>query len=79
MATEVLGIIFGKYKGSTRDLNAGGLSCENSYMPHGGASSRLFLAPKDTENRARDIRDLASCYNQKLGDGNGRHRYPWSV
>jgi len=35
MATELLGIIFGQYKGSTREFGAGGLSCENSFMPHG--------------------------------------------
>jgi homogentisate 1,2-dioxygenase len=35
MATEMLGMIYGEYKGSVRELGPGHLSCENSYMPHG--------------------------------------------
>ncbi|RDW60581.1 putative homogentisate 1,2-dioxygenase-2 [Coleophoma cylindrospora] len=35
MATEIGGLIYGKYRGSVKDLTPGGLSCENSYMPHG--------------------------------------------
>lgn len=42
MATEVMGIIYGPYGGSSRDLQAGGLSYQSSYMPHGGASRRLL-------------------------------------
>lgn len=33
--TEVLGMIYGEYHGSVRDVQAGCLSVENSYMPHG--------------------------------------------
>lgn len=36
MATEVMGIVRGRYGGSSRDLRAGGLSYQSSYMPHGG-------------------------------------------
>lgn len=35
MATEIGGLIYGKYGGSSRQQVAGGLSFENSYMPHG--------------------------------------------
>ncbi|KUJ10415.1 putative homogentisate 1,2-dioxygenase [Mollisia scopiformis] len=35
MATEIGGLIYGKYRGSVKDMVPGGLSCENSYMPHG--------------------------------------------
>jgi homogentisate 1,2-dioxygenase len=36
MSTEMLGMIYGEYHGSVRDVQEGCLSCENSYMPHGG-------------------------------------------
>ncbi|ROV98775.1 hypothetical protein VMCG_06785 [Cytospora schulzeri] len=35
MATELVGIIKGEYHGSVRKLEAGGLSFEQGYMPHG--------------------------------------------
>ncbi|PSR82506.1 putative homogentisate 1,2-dioxygenase [Coniella lustricola] len=35
MAAEILGVIKGKYAGSVRKLEAGGLSVEQAYMPHG--------------------------------------------
>lgn len=35
MATELVGIVKGKYGGSVRKLEAGGLSFEQGYMPHG--------------------------------------------
>ncbi|KAI8166096.1 Homogentisate 1,2-dioxygenase [Colletotrichum sp. SAR 10_70] len=35
MATEVVGIVYGDYKGTSRNLEAGGLSFQSSYMPHG--------------------------------------------
>ncbi|KAK4184577.1 putative homogentisate 1,2-dioxygenase [Podospora australis] len=35
MATELCGVIRGQYNGSVRPLEAGGLSFEASYMPHG--------------------------------------------
>jgi homogentisate 1,2-dioxygenase len=36
MATEILGIVYGDYKGTSRNLAPGGLSFQPSYMPHGG-------------------------------------------
>lgn len=36
MATELLGLIYGKYAGSAKRLEPGGLGFENSYSPHGG-------------------------------------------
>lgn len=44
MATEMLGMIYGKYKGSVRELGPGHLSCENSYMPHGEAYDSWRIA-----------------------------------
>ncbi|KAH8680910.1 homogentisate 1,2-dioxygenase [Xylariales sp. PMI_506] len=35
MAAEVMGILYGPYGGSSRDLRAGGLSYQSSYTPHG--------------------------------------------
>lgn len=35
MSTEVMGLIYGKYGGSSHVLDGGGLSYEASYMPHG--------------------------------------------
>ncbi|KAI0022680.1 homogentisate 1,2-dioxygenase [Xylariomycetidae sp. FL0641] len=35
MASEIMGIIYGKYGGSSRDLRAGGLSYQPSYAAHG--------------------------------------------
>ncbi|KAF6842130.1 homogentisate 1,2-dioxygenase [Colletotrichum plurivorum] len=35
MATEVVGIVYGDYKGTSRNLEAGGLSFQSSFMPHG--------------------------------------------
>ncbi|KAF2811740.1 putative homogentisate 1,2-dioxygenase [Mytilinidion resinicola] len=35
MATEIGGLICGKYGGSAREQEAGGLTLEHSYMPHG--------------------------------------------
>ncbi|KAF9881833.1 homogentisate 1, 2-dioxygenase [Colletotrichum karsti] len=35
MATEIVGIVYGDYKGTSRNLEAGGLSFQSSYMPHG--------------------------------------------
>jgi homogentisate 1,2-dioxygenase len=39
MGTEILGMLYGKYHGSVRDVQSGCLSVENSYMPHGDAYS----------------------------------------
>ncbi|GJC94102.1 homogentisate 1,2-dioxygenase [Colletotrichum higginsianum] len=38
MATEVVGVVYGDYKGTSRNLEAGGLSFQSSYSPHGGKS-----------------------------------------
>ncbi|EQL00272.1 hypothetical protein G6O67_001889 [Ophiocordyceps sinensis] len=35
MSTEVMGLIYGRYGGSSHVLDGGGLSYEASYMPHG--------------------------------------------
>ncbi|XXH04738.1 hypothetical protein Hte_011160 [Hypoxylon texense] len=35
MATEMMGLIFGKYGGSAKILEAGGLTCDSSYVAHG--------------------------------------------
>jgi len=35
MATEIGGMIYGKYAGSVKEMGPGGLACENSYMAHG--------------------------------------------
>ena len=43
MATEMLGMIYGEYTGSVRELGPGCLSCENSYMPHGGGLLNMHL------------------------------------
>jgi homogentisate 1,2-dioxygenase len=39
MATETGGMIYGKYLGTVKEMGPGSLSCENSYMPHGGKST----------------------------------------
>jgi homogentisate 1,2-dioxygenase len=51
MATEMLGMIYGEYHGSVRDVQAGCLSCENSYMPHGDS----YKAWKHATTRELDI------------------------
>ncbi|KAK2597323.1 hypothetical protein QQS21_006097 [Conoideocrella luteorostrata] len=35
MSTEIMGLVYGKYGGSSHALDGGGLSYEASYMPHG--------------------------------------------
>lgn len=46
MATELGGVICGQYGGSVREQVAGGLTLENSYMPHGGScGSDAALVP----------------------------------
>ncbi len=50
MATEMLGMIYGEYHGSVRDLGPGCLSCENSYMPHGESyESWKYTTTRDLE------------------------------
>jgi homogentisate 1,2-dioxygenase len=41
MATEIGGMIYGKYAASVKDIEPDGLSCENGYMLHGGESRHL--------------------------------------
>lgn len=31
-----MGLVYGKYGGSSKDLQVGGLSFQPSYLPHGG-------------------------------------------
>jgi homogentisate 1,2-dioxygenase len=51
MATEMLGMIYGEYKGSVRELGPGHLSCENSYMPHGESyESWRFHTTRELKN-----------------------------
>lgn len=38
MAAEIMGLIYGKYGGSSKDLRPGGLNVQPNYMPHGGMS-----------------------------------------
>lgn len=40
MASEVMGLLYGKYGGSSHVLEAGGLSYEASFMPHGGKTQK---------------------------------------
>lgn len=51
MATELVGIIKGEYRGSVRKLEAGGLSFEQGYMPH-GESYECWKAESERELRA---------------------------
>ncbi|KAH8880510.1 putative homogentisate 1,2-dioxygenase [Thozetella sp. PMI_491] len=54
MATELVGIIKGKYGGSVRDLEAGGLSFEQSYMPH-GESYEAWMRARESEQGAMKV------------------------
>ena len=57
MSTEMLGMIYGEYHGSVRDVQEGCLSCENSYMPHGDAYKAWKQAttqPLTTEIAGKD-------------------------
>jgi homogentisate 1,2-dioxygenase len=56
MATEIGGMIYGKYAGSVKDMEPGGLSFENSYMPHGG-ESRHPCRPLDSITGKIQVRD----------------------
>ncbi|RDW80198.1 homogentisate 1,2-dioxygenase [Coleophoma cylindrospora] len=35
VATEIMGLVYGSYAGSSKDLQVGGLSFQSSFMPHG--------------------------------------------
>ncbi|KAI1339161.1 homogentisate 1,2-dioxygenase [Xylariaceae sp. FL0016] len=54
MAAEMMGIIYGKYGGSSRDLCAGGLSYQPSYAPH-GESYEVFTAASNRELKAERV------------------------
>ena len=41
MATEMMGLITGTYGGSAKILKPGGLTCDNSYVAHGGMWNSL--------------------------------------
>ena len=50
MATELVGVIKGQYHGSVRPLEAGGLSFEQSYMPH-GESYNAWKEDRESEQK----------------------------
>lgn len=39
-----MGVVYGAYGGSSKDLRAGGLSLQPSYMPHGETAQRFAEA-----------------------------------
>ena len=43
MASEMMGMVYGSYGGSSKSLEPGALTCDNAYMPHGGIASELSL------------------------------------
>ncbi|POR36925.1 Homogentisate 1,2-dioxygenase [Tolypocladium paradoxum] len=55
MSTEVMGLIYGHYGGSSHFLDGGGLSYEASYMPHGEA----YETWKDASTR--ELQNVAIC------------------
>ncbi|KAL0776417.1 hypothetical protein CaCOL14_007704 [Colletotrichum acutatum] len=57
MSTEVVGIVYGGYKGTSRNLEAGGLSFQSSFMPH-GETHEAFVQATTNELKA-----------QRLGEG----------
>ncbi|KAK3367174.1 Homogentisate 1,2-dioxygenase [Lasiosphaeria ovina] len=57
MATEICGIIEGEYPGSVRPLEAGGLSFEQSYMPHGETYEAHMRATEATQAPVKVSRD----------------------
>lgn len=48
MATEIGGMIYGKYAGSVKEMGPGGLACENSYMAHGESYEAFKQATTST-------------------------------
>ncbi|OLN88221.1 Homogentisate 1,2-dioxygenase 1 [Colletotrichum chlorophyti] len=58
MATEVVGIVYGEYKGTSRNLEPGGLSFQSSYTPH-GETHEAFERATTSELKA-----------ERLGEGN---------
>lgn len=61
-AAELCGVIFGQYKGSVRPLEAGGLSFEQSYMPHGESYE---AHRRETEAKHKPVK-VAQGYLGKL-------------
>lgn len=54
MATELCGVIRGKYMGSVRALEEGGLSFEQSYMPH-GESYETYVGETEAAHEATRV------------------------
>ncbi|KAK1641007.1 homogentisate 1,2-dioxygenase [Colletotrichum phormii] len=54
MSTEVVGIVYGDYKGTSRNLEAGGLSFQSSFMPH-GETHEAFVQATTNELKAQRV------------------------
>ncbi|KAL8396531.1 hypothetical protein RB594_009950 [Gaeumannomyces avenae] len=54
MAAEIMGLIYGKYGGSSKDLRPGGLNVQPSYMPH-GETHRAFMEATTKELRPERV------------------------
>ncbi|UQC89585.1 homogentisate 1,2-dioxygenase [Colletotrichum lupini] len=54
MSTEVVGIVYGGYKGTSRNLEAGGLSFQSSFMPH-GETHEAFVQATTNELKAQRV------------------------
>ncbi|KAK4446631.1 homogentisate 1,2-dioxygenase [Podospora aff. communis PSN243] len=70
MSTEMLGMIYGEYHGSVRDVQEGCLSCENPYMPHGDAYKawkEATTAELKTEVVGRDALSFMFHINNHFG------------
>jgi len=70
MATELCGIIRGEYAGSTRRLEAGGLSFEQSFMPHG----ETYEAHNRDMNASREPVKTSSDYLGRLAGARGKNK-----
>lgn len=55
MSTEIMGLVYGRYGGSSHTLEPGGLSYEASYMPHG----ETYDTWKDASTR--DLENVRIC------------------
>ncbi|KAK4177565.1 putative homogentisate 1,2-dioxygenase [Triangularia setosa] len=63
IATELCGVIRGQYKGSVRPLEAGGLSFEQSYMPHGETYEAHMQATEAANNPVKIEGSLFFMFN----------------
>lgn len=61
IATELCGVIHGQYKGSVRPLEAGGLSFEQSYMPHGETYEAYTQASEAANDPTKLEGSLCKC------------------